>query len=31
MREALQTTFAAGYLLTDCVRHADGQWRYLLT
>ncbi len=31
MREALQSAFAAGYLLADCVRHADGQWRYLLT
>ena len=31
MRDALQSAFAAGYLLADCVRHADGQWRYLLT
>jgi predicted GNAT superfamily acetyltransferase len=30
MRAALQSAFAAGYLLTDCVRNADGQWRYLL-
>jgi predicted GNAT superfamily acetyltransferase len=31
MREALESIFAAGYLLTDCVRHLDGQWRYVLT
>jgi predicted GNAT superfamily acetyltransferase len=31
MREALQAAFSTGYLLVDCVRHADGQWRYLLT
>jgi predicted GNAT superfamily acetyltransferase len=31
MRTALQAAFAGGYLLVDCVRHADGQWRYLLT
>ncbi len=30
MRAALQSAFAGGHLLTDCVRHADGQWRYLL-
>lgn len=30
MREAMQSAFAAGYLLADCVRHADNQWRYLL-
>jgi predicted GNAT superfamily acetyltransferase len=31
MRAALQAAFAAGYLLTDCVRLHDGQWRYVLT
>ncbi len=31
LREALQSAFAAGYLIIDCVHHEDGQWRYLLT
>jgi predicted GNAT superfamily acetyltransferase len=31
MRAALQAAFAGGYLLVDFVRHADCQWRYLLT
>jgi predicted GNAT superfamily acetyltransferase len=30
MRAALQGAFAAGYVLTDCVRLPDGQWRYVL-
>jgi predicted GNAT superfamily acetyltransferase len=30
MRAALEPAFAAGYVMVDCARHADGQWRYLL-
>jgi predicted GNAT superfamily acetyltransferase len=30
-RETLQAAFAEGYILTDCLRHPDGQWRYHLT
>lgn len=30
MRAALQAAFGAGYLLTDCVLFADGQWRYVI-
>ena len=31
MRDALQPAFALGYVIVDCARHEDGQWRYLLT
>lgn len=30
MRAALEPAFAAGYVMVDCTRHEDGQWRYLL-
>jgi predicted GNAT superfamily acetyltransferase len=30
MRSVLQLAFALGYLIVDCGRHEDGQWRYLL-
>ena len=31
MRAALDTAFAAGYVIEDCAQGEDGQWRYLLT
>ena len=30
-RAALELAFSAGYVITDCTRHVDGQWRYLLS
>ena len=30
MRGALEGAFGKGYVIVDCARHEDGQWRYLL-